>query len=128
MNTLRETDEGRARPSVWPVYVTAAIIGVISLMFLGPVAISATGVFRLYAVYGLFGIVTVVGVVRLRWWGWWSALVWVAVYTAILVWGTVLTSRLGYSQGWRVLLVFGPQVGFCAWFLATRRQLFFRRA
>ena len=24
MNTLSDTDEGRARPSVWPVYVMAA--------------------------------------------------------------------------------------------------------
>ena len=128
MNTLSDTDEGKARPSVWPVYVTAAIIGVLSILFLGPVAISATGLYRLYAVYGLFGIVAVVGVVRLRSWGWWAALIWVAVYTAIVVWGTVFTARLGYPQGWRVLLVFGPQVGFCAWFLATRRQLFFPRA
>ncbi len=128
MNTLSDTDEGRARPSVWPVYVTVAIIGVVSLMFLGPVAISATGLYRLYAVYGLFGVVTVVGVVRLRSWGWWTALIWVAIYAAILVWGTVLRSKIGAPLGWGALLVFGPQVGFFAWFLATRRRLFFPRA
>ena len=31
MNTLRDTDERRARPSVWPVYVAAGVIGVVSL-------------------------------------------------------------------------------------------------
>ncbi len=127
MNTLSDTDEGRASPSVWPVYVTAVMIGVLSLIFLGPIAISATGLFRLYAVYGLFGIVTVVGVVRLRSWGWWTALIWVAIYAAILVWGTVLTSRLGAPPGWGAFPVLGLQVGFFAWFLATRRRLFFPR-
>ena len=125
MNTLRDAHDRRAKPSVWPVYVTAVIIGVLSLMFLGPVSLSSTGPFRLYAVYGLFGIVTVVGVVRFRSWGWWSALVWIAVYTAIVVWGTVLTSRLGAPPGWWAFPVLGLQIGFCVWFLVTRRRLFF---
>ena len=34
MNTLRDTDEGRARLSVWPVYVAAAVIGAITLLWL----------------------------------------------------------------------------------------------
>ena len=34
MNTLSDTDERRARPSVWPVYVAAAIIGLVSLCHL----------------------------------------------------------------------------------------------
>ena len=124
MNTLSDTDERKPRPFVWPVYVTAVIIGVLSLMFLGPVAISATGVFRLYAVYGLFGIVTVVGVVRFRSWGWWSAFVWVAVYAANIVRGIELTfmSMVDALPGGVVVLVV---VALVVWPLATRRQLFF---
>ena len=30
MNTLRDTAEGKARPSVWPVYVVAVVVLVVS--------------------------------------------------------------------------------------------------
>jgi len=34
MNTLSGTDEGRARPSVWPVYVIAAVVLIVNWGFL----------------------------------------------------------------------------------------------
>ena len=34
MNTLRDTDEGRARPLVWPVYVAAGVVLIVGLVFL----------------------------------------------------------------------------------------------
>ena len=83
MNTLGGAQAGRPRPSVWPVYLTAVMIGFVGLSFLTMGFFQATGLFRLYAVYGLFGVVTAIGVVRLRSWGWWSVLVWVAIYGAV---------------------------------------------
>ena len=43
MNTLRDTDERKARPSVWPVYVAGGCIIVLLLFLLIPLRISTYG-------------------------------------------------------------------------------------
>ena len=107
MNVLRDTDESRAKPSVWPVYVAAIAVLIVGLVFL-TVAVAVyvlkvtTPEYRwgiegfgpwswLYAAaaYGLFGVVTAIGMLRLRPWGWWCGAVFVArwiVYEYAPVW------------------------------------------
>ena len=62
MNTLGDTDEGRAKPSVWPVYVAALVIAACSLFFwllVGPPGLWAA----------LFGCAIVWGLLELDPWG-----------------------------------------------------------
>jgi len=33
MNTLSDTDEGKARPSIWPVYVWAVVLAIVVLLW-----------------------------------------------------------------------------------------------
>jgi len=96
MNTVRDTDEGRTRPSAWPVYVMSVIIALFSLSFiswvwfvpwmaqgyaeypqhfqqLSPGAHQFAHMMQrvvpyapLFGLYGLFGIVTAVAAARLR--------------------------------------------------------------
>ncbi len=100
MNTPKDTDEGRARPSVWPVYVAAIAVLIVGLVFLAValdvyVLKATTPEYRwgiegfgpwswLYAAaaYGLFGVVTAIGMLRLRRWAWWCAAVFVARWIA----------------------------------------------
>ena len=75
MNTLRDTDESRPKPSVWPVYVAAAaLLGVFGLLRMMRIKLD----FFLGA-YVLLGVVAAVGLVRLRLWGWWCAVVWTGI-------------------------------------------------
>jgi len=133
MNTLSDTGEGKARPSVWPVYATAAIIGLIGLAILCPV-LSPEGEtppdFTIKwqwqdGAIGLFGIVIALGVVLLRPWAWWFALGFCAIFAALV--GGAMLSRYGLGGpplDWGALVPFGI-LGFCVWSLATRRRLFF---
>ncbi len=149
MNTLRDTDEGRARPSVWPVYLVAAIIGLHGLSFLGSVVlfpliayiakeaapqaspevlralkfhIAITAYVPFFAVYGVFSVLTTVGALRLRPWSWWCGVVWTVLYAVYCIWITMaLPVR---SPAWTIALSVA-QIALLLWLLATRRQLFF---
>ena len=85
LNTLRDTNEPKARPSVWPVYVVAVvvlIVGGMPLLIFGQTLLSAEGIRELSAeaaffavvlaavAYGLFGVITAIGMMRLRPWAW----------------------------------------------------------
>ena len=153
MNTLSDTDEGRARPSVWPVYVAAVVILVVGLGLLYPVvdylsfmvvSEGSLGNFEtsylmpvlLYSSIGLFGCVTALGLVLLRSWGWWCAAVWAGIFAAGLVYlglGCLTSPGLLAIGGGAALLffiVFVAPLGLVAIvqlirLLETRRQLFF---
>ena len=124
MNTLRDTDGGRARPSVWPVYVWAVVVLIVGLqnLFFPDVTLAQLAL-------GLFGVVTAIGMLRLRRWGWWCGIVFTGVWIV----------QLGTHQ-LRVILAVPPTppdsitifLAACLvpaflilWLLATRRQLFF---
>ena len=116
MNTLRVTDEGRARPSVWPVYVAAAVIGLVSLchltrelrmMLIGaPLFDRDSDMF--FIMYGLFGAMTAWGLVKLQDWGWFCTAVWTMIFVltpdmqGILIHG-VRGLSVGQSAVWLVL-------------------------
>ncbi len=149
MNTLSDTDEGRARLSVWPVYVMSAIIGLFSLTFLSwmwfvpmmaqmpaeavqQLSPGAQNFQRLvqqlasyapvFSLYGLFGVATAVGVALVRRWAWWCAVTWFALYTA---WQVSLVATVGISRTSPIAVLM--TVAFYAlivWLLATRRRLF----
>ena len=151
MNTLSDTDEGRARPSVWPVYVAAAIIGLLSLgnlrfavLLLSSVT---TPLFReaaphvspevlsalefhfavkayapLFAVYGIFGVLTAVGMVRLRPWSWWCGCVWPMLYAVHCI--LMVMASPVRSPAWSIAASVVIIV-LLIWIMATRRRLFF---
>ena len=152
MNTLSDTDEGRARPSVWPVYLVGVIIGLYSVGFLGyavlfplsasiareaasyasPEAlpgiqfhIALAAYAPLFAVCGLFGVVTAVGLVRLRPWGWWCAVLWIVIYAAYYILG-VIAAPVPMPM-WSIAACVAT-IALLVWPLATRRRLFFPRA
>ncbi len=87
MNTLGGTDEGRARPSVWPVYVAAGVIGLLSVQLwysaFGLLVLAYTPYAICPALSGFFGFLTSWGLVRLRPWGWWCAVVWSIIFIAL---------------------------------------------
>ncbi len=156
MNPLSDTDEGRTKPSVWPVYVMSGIIGLFSLSFLSWVwfvpmmahayaeypqhfqqlSPGAHDVARLtqrlvpyallFGVYGLFGVVTAIGAALFRSWGWWSAVAWT---TAQFLWNLFLRMNMPTHcwDAWGILFSL-VFCGFLVWVLATRRRLFFPRA
>ena len=144
MNTPRDTDEGRARPSVWPVYVAAVVVLLISAGYIvrsGGVLLASVDIeqpwaeiwvsraFLAFLAYGLFGVITAIGMLRLRPWAWWCALVFVPLW--------LLSSNVGVSLHDGTLTVLPPThypaysavclVVFVLLMvvLATRRQLFF---
>ncbi len=111
MNTLTDTDEGKARPSVWPVYLAIGAVVAISLLFglTGLVHVVSSGKYGwwvspawagFYAVYGLLGAVGAVGLTMLRPWGYWCAVAWavIGIVTAGFLWlgwyGPVLVGDL----------------------------------
>ncbi len=131
MNTLRDTDEGRARPSVWPVYVAAAVILAFSLvlfvLFVLEVVLHSFHILQIIQpAYGLFGIVTAAGIIPLRPWGWWCALVWTIIFGVVVAvsTGLMLQERLVPTGEILVRLAI---IGLLIWPLATRRRLFFPR-
>ena len=148
MNSLTDTDDSRASPSVWPVYVWAAIIGLLSLGNLhfavlllssvttpvvreaAPPEVLAALEFHfavkayapLFAVYGIFGVLTAVGMVRLRPWSWWCGCVWpmlYAVHCILMVMASPVRSPAWSIAASLVIIVL------LIWIMATRRQLFF---
>ena len=149
MNTLSDTDEGKARPSVWPVYVAAVTITILGLMCMAPQFRVLTAVeqyefaawiytaFWAAAVFGLFGVVTGIGMLRLRPWGWLCGVVFAGVWavhngiallvmtTAVSREGPELAPATNYVPFVAVNLVAGILL---IVILATRRRLFFPRA
>ena len=129
MNTLRDTDEGTATPSVWPVYLAAAIIvGVGALLFCPVVELILY--YTLFdsfvhcgetipgAVYGLFGFVTAWGVARLRPWAWWCAVAWTITFAMVSLLYVV-------DEPLWAALIWLAAIALLVWPLATRRRLFF---
>ena len=153
MKPLRDTDERRPRPSVWPVYVMSGIIGLFSLSFLvlpwfapmvahmyaeypeafqglSPDVHQVADMMQqlspyavLFGVYGLFGIATAIGVAFFRSWSWWCAIVWGA---GQLLWDFLRSVNWPMYRGdiWGILITVVLLV-LLVWPLATRRQLFF---
>jgi len=79
MNTCRDTDEGRARPSVWPVYVVVGLLGSLGLLgvALGVEVLSVApkawwGLALFLMLVGALDAVVAYGLLRLRRWGWWG--------------------------------------------------------
>ena len=151
MNTLRDTDEGRARPSVWPVYLAAAIIGLVSL-FVPLVLIllllrddnAADLVFTVFGVIGgplvmaPVAILASVGLIMLRLWGWVCGLLWATVFAVTLGVGTVFETMDFINDSPQGLLTLdqvqtvsvSTTVGLAilalvVWPLATRYRLFY---
>jgi len=138
VNTLGDTDESRARPSVWPVYVAAAVIGLMTLsrIVLPALVVDWDGYYLdpyllvLLAIWLLFGMLTCWGLIRLRLWAWlcaglgtavfayWDMVALLAAQRSSLI--THLPANIG---GFTVPAAVAIPV--IAWALATRWQLFF---
>ncbi len=148
MNTLGGTDEGRARPSVWPVYVVAVVILVVGLWLLFqfvdhlsflvsegiPLDLKSDLLPLLLCVsIGLFGWVTAWGLVWLRSWGWWCAAVWAGIFAVGLVslgFGCLDLWNIGETGPLFFFIVLVAPLGLVAIvllirLLESRRQLFF---
>ena len=90
MNAPIDTDERRARPSVWPVYVAAGAIGVAGLSYAligiwGELAYGGNGgagVGVFFGLVGALGVAVAWGLFRLRPGAWWCALVLVVLWIA----------------------------------------------
>jgi len=130
-----------ARPSVWPVYVAAAVVVLISVPLVTSRAgtyVSAGGQalylrFLFQLLYGLFAVLTAVGMVLLRSWAWWCGVVFTAIWTVYMgalcgIVGTLLwPPRSGFAIMMGLFVVaswLGPTILLVA-ILTTRRQLFF---
>ena len=140
MNTLGDTDEGRARPSVWPVYVAAGMVGVDGLLFLffgiwGGLAnqdndVEALAFGVLFGLTGALGVAAAWGLFRLRPWAWW----WGVASSSVVV-GSCLLALLGLVVPWHTrldevasglsfwLILAVPLV--LLWILVTHQHLFF---
>ncbi len=146
MSTIGDTDEGKARSSVWPVYLAAAIVALVSLGLLTRVIqIWIAGYYldlpfrvALCGIWGFLGLLTTWGLVRLRPWGWWSVVVWSVIPLGVFgvfilflaVWGgdSITTTAQANSIILLVSILYATWVGTIAllvWLLATRRRLFF---
>ncbi len=139
MNTLRDTDEGKPKPSVWPVYLAAAIVGTVSLGLLALALLVGGSSFpppRLAALgYGLLGVIAAVGLVRLRLWGWWCAVVFMSIFAVLSVVGVIgaiLDPAEDPNAAAFAVIIGGPVclatialVALLVRSLGTRRQLFF---
>ncbi len=144
MNTLGDTDEGRARPSIgpiWPLwlvwvvllsllmsfdFVVHALVLIQDYYVTGPdEALSPIPLVSLVELIGLFlgaalGWLAVWGVAKLRAWGWWCAAVWIA---GLLVW-TIFYIRTSPWSTWGALCFFALYA-ILVWPLVAWRRLFF---
>ena len=141
MNTLSDTDNSRARPSIWPVYLAAAVVLLISVslssngarrcIFAGEGLLHPLFVFQFS--YGLFGGLAGIGMALLRPWGWWGVVVFAGIWTiyggaacgvaGLFFWpphsGLAVMMALFVIASW-----LGPTILLVS-VLTTRRQLFF---
>jgi len=146
MNAPRDTDERKARPSVWPVYVAAGVIGLVSL-FLPLVLIllvlqDDSAADLVFTVFGVMGgpvimapvaILASVGLVMLRPWGWLCGFLWVTV--SALTWGAgtvfgIMDLTHGFPHDPVQIMSVSTTAGLVAlaaviWPLATRYRLFY---
>ena len=150
MNTLSETDEGKASPSVWPVYVAAGVVLIVGLSGLamistwhsmlsraeeaGVVMPAAFGLTLAHAAFGLLGVVAAIGMLRLRGWGWFCGIVFAGVWTAqggmsllgMLTLVPFEKPELAPAKGTVAFVAVAPVLAILLIvILATRRQLFF---
>ena len=93
MNTLSDTDESRARPSVWPVYLAIVAItlacGVIVPFVLvgGEYGWQKFPTLMAFGVASaLLGLVAVGGLAMRRPWGWWCGVGWTSIFAAYVGW------------------------------------------
>ena len=114
MNTLRDTSEGKASPSVWPVSVVAVVLGSLGLLggvlgvlfflFFGLLpAIEWWPLFLFLVLVGAFDIVVTYGLLRLRRWGWWCGIValccgGIASVLALLSWNGVVDKSVAVDS------------------------------
>ena len=129
MNMLTDTNERKASPSVWPVYVAVVVLlamgtflilafteGLVNVRHWEPDSL-------LWGVLGLAGLIAACGLVGLRQWAWWCAVVVTAVWTIL---GGVYLLDMFFSVDdiWVAAhwLLTGVLIAVP---LATRRQLFF---
>lgn len=130
MNTPGDAHEVTARPSLWPVYLAAAIVLVISLRLLTDIAKILIGgyysgpphVVAAYAAYALLGVLATWGLVWRRPWGWWSAVVWTVIFVGFAVRSTIPKYIRVYGA---VLKWWLSAIAVLVWALVTRRRLFF---
>ena len=155
MNTLRETDEGPPKPSVWPVYVVAAVFGVAGLLMVvistwpwlshahitpwNRWVLEELAISFLLLAGGLLLVITGVGLVRLRPWAWWCAVGWTTLVVGLCVFAFLLTLGRGNildgpSSGifdalaaFVIGLLCLPLIVLLGVALVTRRPLFFPR-
>ena len=154
MNTPIDTNKDRATPSVWPVYVAAAVVVAVGAYLILPwltfgdcTCFGRTPPIKRFltwlaqyelwmpsVVWGLLGFVAAYGLVGLRPWGWWCTVLFAVTCTA---WGGLLLSDT------IVVFVFAPEtagptadyiIEITRWLvvgvmlavvLLTRRRLFF---
>ena len=123
MNTLSDTDEGKARPSVWPVYVAAVVIGLTSLhlccmlvtqayvdsslvLSIGAKVLFMLAVYWPLTIYMLLGILASWGILRFRPWGWWCGVLW-TITLAIGAWwflpGIYFLFLMWHGRNWGTL-------------------------
>ncbi len=141
MNTPRDTDEGKATPSVWPVYVAVVAVLIIALAHLamvllwggllsvirGPVVSVSDAAFLVLplasAVFGLFGLVTASGLLQLRGWGWWCGSVFAGIW---IVGGALPILGLGLVEWAGSVMLPAVCLGVAVLgLLVARRRLFF---
>ncbi len=145
MEAERGTEEARSRPSVWPVYLVAGIIGAVSLLVLriqlvvpwgNRVYFAGLVILYPWTMYVLFGLLTAWGLLRLRLWGWWCAVVWTIVFAAATGFDEfsreILLGATGLIQFQHIAIMSRLTLGLwvavivlLVWLLATRRRLFF---
>ena len=144
MNTLSDTGEGRARPSVWPVYVAKVVLVAVGTGLAHPgleglasyqlgTGANVLGRAGLQAALAVLGFVAIVGLAALRAWGWWCAVIFTAGLAVLGGW--VLLSRIVLSShrpdiapSTEVIViatVWLTAIVLLMWVLATRRRLFF---
>ena len=127
MNTLSDTDERKARLSVWPVYVAAVAVACACGQFLFIFAYSGEYGWEryptemvFYVTWIILGVMAIAGLAMLRPWGWWCAAVFAAGWAVF--WLVMLLSRN------LPLILSLPNLALLALLiraLTTRRQLFF---
>ena len=152
MNTLSDTDERPAKPSVWPVYVAIVVVLIAGLASIALGWVShrllsiaeesgeswpgafLRNIWLAQATLGLLGVVAAIGMLRLRGWGWWCgslfAGAWIVGSLVPLLGSTLrVFSRETVPAPHIDVIVFEAACIVVAVLLlgvlATRRQLFF---
>ncbi len=150
MNTHSDTDEGKPRPSVWPVYVASgiiAVVGALGVLVCFVIALSFPTIppektwalipgVAYMGLCGAFSLVSAIGTILLRPWAWWLATVWgylvgLSGFAGLLDGAHEILfapekSPLNLHEGLDKSLLLLALGAFVVWVLKTRRQLFFQ--